>query len=405
VEPLAGWTVAVTADRRAAEQIMMLERRGATVIHAPVIRTLPLGPEAGRQEATAELIARPPDVLVAATGIGIRAWFGSSWTWGMGQPLADALAATTVVARGPKAAAAVVGEGLEVSWRASSETLGEVLEHLLAEDLAGRRVAVQLPGEPKEWFVGALRSAGAQVVELPVYLWNRPDPQRPSARLVQSILAGEIDVVTFTSAPAVRNFVALAGQDHERLRACLGGGRVVVACVGPLTGAVAVDAGAVDPVIPSPNRLGSMVRAIAERISARSRELDLDGSAARWQGSLIEVAGCQGRLTPLERAILETLVGCSGAVVSKQTLGRAAWGSTADEHTVEVAVNRLRSKLGQGASALQTTNRRGYRLVDRSAIPAGSSQRLAGRGEGPFIARSPGPDRPETSPPYREPHA
>jgi DNA-binding response OmpR family regulator len=34
-----------------------------------------------------------------------------------------------------------------------------------------------------------------------------------------------------------------------------------------------------------------------------------------------------------------------------------------NEHTVEVTVNRLRNKLGPAAVALETTNRRGYRLA------------------------------------------
>src|SRR5436309_3005375 len=129
MEPLAGWTVAVTADRRAAEQIAMLERRGASVLHGPVIRTLPLGPEAGLRAATAELVDRPPDVLVVTTGIGVRSWFASSWTWGLGEGLPDALAETQILARGPKAAAAVIGEGLGVHWRADGETMADVLDH------------------------------------------------------------------------------------------------------------------------------------------------------------------------------------------------------------------------------------------------------------------------------------
>ena len=40
--PLAGYTIGVTADRRAEEQAQLLERRGARVLHGPTIRTLPL---------------------------------------------------------------------------------------------------------------------------------------------------------------------------------------------------------------------------------------------------------------------------------------------------------------------------------------------------------------------------
>ena len=38
MDPLAGWTVAVTAERRAAEQVGLLQGRGATVLLAPTVR-------------------------------------------------------------------------------------------------------------------------------------------------------------------------------------------------------------------------------------------------------------------------------------------------------------------------------------------------------------------------------
>ena len=55
---LSGYTVAITADRRWEEQAELIERRGGSVLHGPVIRTLPLADEAGLREATRALIAR-----------------------------------------------------------------------------------------------------------------------------------------------------------------------------------------------------------------------------------------------------------------------------------------------------------------------------------------------------------
>jgi uroporphyrinogen-III synthase len=44
------------------------------------------------------------------------------------------------------------------------------------------------------------------------------------------------------------------------------------------------------------------------------------------------------------------------------------WGTPdADEHTVEVTVARLRRRLGPAGKAVQTTTRRGYRLVTEAA--------------------------------------
>ena len=76
--PLAGTTIGITADRRWQEQAELLTRRGATVVHGPSIRTLPLDPERGLRAVTDDLIARPPRYVIANTGIGIRAWFAAA---------------------------------------------------------------------------------------------------------------------------------------------------------------------------------------------------------------------------------------------------------------------------------------------------------------------------------------
>ncbi|MDQ3504855.1 MAG: uroporphyrinogen-III synthase, partial [Actinomycetota bacterium] len=70
VPSLAGYTVGVTAARRAEELGTMLERRGATVLQGPALRIVALTDDTDLLEATRGLIARPPDVTVATTGIG-----------------------------------------------------------------------------------------------------------------------------------------------------------------------------------------------------------------------------------------------------------------------------------------------------------------------------------------------
>src|SRR5687768_7384827 len=77
---LDGYTIGVTADRRSDEQASLFERRGATVLLGPAIRTLPVGGDDRLRTVTEAVIARPPDVLVANTGIGIRSWFAAAET-------------------------------------------------------------------------------------------------------------------------------------------------------------------------------------------------------------------------------------------------------------------------------------------------------------------------------------
>ncbi len=172
LRPLAGFTVAVTAARRAEEICGLLERRGAAVIHGPALRIAPLADDTGLYKATVELIASPPDTVVATTGIGFRGWMEAAEGWGEADRLRTALSRATLLARGPKACGAIRAAGLRELWSPASESSAEVLQRLLSEGpLHGRRIAVQLHGEPLHDFTDALRAAGATVVPVAVYRW------------------------------------------------------------------------------------------------------------------------------------------------------------------------------------------------------------------------------------------
>src|SRR5918995_1252924 len=159
---LRGFTIGITADRRWDEQASLFERRGATVVHAPTIRTLPLGSDEHLKAATAAVIARPPDVLIANTGLGIRSWVGAAESWGVDGDLLDALSKTKTFARGPKASGAIHSLGLDVAARAPSERLSEAVDLALEHLGPGTMAAIQLDGSgttsPE---VERLRTSGA----------------------------------------------------------------------------------------------------------------------------------------------------------------------------------------------------------------------------------------------------
>src|SRR5690606_38483961 len=113
--PLAGFTVAITADRRRDELAALLERRGARVIIAPIADDLRL------RECTEELVRRPPTIAVASTGIGVRGWMEAAEGWGLADGLGAALRGTYLVARGAKARGALRAAGLSDQWSPESE--------------------------------------------------------------------------------------------------------------------------------------------------------------------------------------------------------------------------------------------------------------------------------------------
>jgi uroporphyrinogen-III synthase len=262
--------VAVTAERRREELGALLERRGARVVYAPTVRIVPLPDDAELRAATEAVLAAPVDLVLATTAVGFRGWLDAARAWGA--PLVDHLRGARVLARGPKARGAVRGAGLVDAWSPASESSAEVLAHLLSGaegPLAARRVAVQLHGDPLTGLREALAAAGAEVLPVPVYRWTLPEDLEPVRRLISSVLAGDVDAVTFTSAPAAAGLLRIAGDLglRDAVVAALRG-PVLAVCVGTVTAAPLAAEG-VPTVQPERARLAALAREVEARLPER----------------------------------------------------------------------------------------------------------------------------------------
>ncbi|MGW6209111.1 uroporphyrinogen-III synthase [Streptomyces sp. NPDC055089] len=360
--PLAGFTVGVTAARRADELGTLLRRRGATVVHAPALRIVPLADDSELLTATKELIDTVPDVVVATTAIGFRGWIEAADGWGIGEQLLDTLRGVELLARGPKVKGAVRAAGLTETWSPASESMAEVLERLLEEGVEGRRIALQLHGEPLPGFVESLRAAGGEVVGVPVYRWMPPEDIAPLDRLIDITVAGGLDALTFTSAPAAVSLLRRAGERGllNELTAVLKGS-VLPACVGPVTALPLQDRG-IDTVQPERFRLGPLVQLICRELPSRARTLPVAGHRVEIRGHAVLVDDELRAVPPAGMALLHTLARRPGWVVARADLLRALPGSGTDEHAVETAMARLRTALGV-PRLIQTVVKRGYRLA------------------------------------------
>ncbi len=369
VPPLAGFTIGVTAARRAEELAAMMERRGAVVLHGPALRIVPVTDDTDLLAATRGLIASPPDITVATTGIGYRGWVEAADGWGIGEDLLAALGSGTVLARGPKARGAIRASGLVDAWSPPSESSAEVLEYLLAGHLDGKRIAVQLHGEPLPDVVEALELAGAEVIQIPVYRWLPPADLGPLDRLIDAVLAGAVDALAFTSAPAAAGLLARCAQRgvRDELLTALRG-PVLALCVGPVT-AAPLEAVDVPTVQPQRSRLGAMVRLLEAEMPARARRLPVAGHRLEMRGQAVLVDGVLHAVPPAGMALLRCLARRAGRVVGRAELLRVLPGGGDDEHAVETAMARLRSCLGY-PKLVQTIVKRGYRLaLDPAAGP------------------------------------
>lgn len=360
---LDGCTIVIAVDRRSVELAAALERHGAVVRHAPALTIVSHIDDDALIARTRELIAHPPEVVVATTGVGFRGWMEAADEAGLLDELQDAIAGARIVARGPKARGAIQQAGFTADWVAESETSAELGEYLLAEGVAGRRIAVQHHGSGADGLDELFQSAGADVVSLTVYRWGPPPDPVAVSRSVMATAQGEVDAVLFTSAPGAAEWLAAAAREgaEERIVELTHSGRVLMAAVGPITAGPLIEAG-IAPLIAERGRLGSLVRAVVTHFGG-GHVASLPTAAGRLElrssGAVLD-----GVHVPLSRTgtdILATLFAAGGGVVSRQRLQNALPRSGENTHAVEMAVARVREALAV-PDLIKTVVKRGYRI-------------------------------------------
>lgn len=366
--PLTGFRVAVTSARRADELVALLQRRGAAVTSAAAITMVPLPDDDALRANTEALIATPPDIVIATTGIGLRGWIEAADGWGLAGELTAALAEARVVSRGPKATGALRAAGLKEEWSPESESSRELLHYLVEGGIADQRIAVQLHGATEQWdpfpeFVDELRGAGADVVPIRVYRWLPAPRNGDFDQLVAGIAEEKFDAVTFTSAPAVAALLLRAADMglEDRVLAALRGD-VHAMCVGPVTARPLVRLG-VPTSAPERMRLGALARHITDELPMLcTRTVRVAGHLLEIRGTCVLVDGEVKAVSPAGMAIVRALAHRPGRVVSRHDLLRVLPGSGTDTHAVETAVLRLRTALGD-KNIVSTVVKRGYRLT------------------------------------------
>lgn len=360
-KPLAGFTVAVTADRDRDELAALLDTTGARVVAAPAVRVVPLTDDVELRAATVAVVAQRPDIAIVTSGAGLRGWLEAADGWGLGDTLRSCLRQARIVARSPNLWSTLEALGLPVAWHASSgEDDAALARHLLqgAAGVTGTRIAVQLPGQTSPEFCDTLRAAGADVLEVSVHRWAAPADSGPLRRLVELIRLRLIDAVTFTSAPAATSLLRTAGEDTADVIRSLQTA-VVAACIGPAT-AAPLQRLDVPFVAPGQPQLGALVDKLVEELPRRAPRMRIAGIDVTLRGHAAVVDGILRPLAPGAIAVLRRLAASPGSVLSRAELVREL-PRGADEHAVEMAVARLRAALG-GPRFVETVVKRGYRL-------------------------------------------
>ena len=119
----------------------------------------------------------------------------------------------------------------------------------------------------------------------------------------------------------------------------------------------------------SPKELLLRIQALLRRKGAPAPESVDTGPFSLDRTSLkVTLDGQRIDLTSTEFKLLSLLIGKAGSIQSRQDLLQEVWGyrNTVDTRTVDTHMRRLREKLGDHASCIETIRGEGYRFIPPS---------------------------------------
>jgi uroporphyrinogen-III synthase len=264
---LRGLRVAVTGERRAEEQAALVRALGGVPLVCPTAHVA-WEDDSDAPRTWLDTLAAGVDDAVFMTGMGATRLLEHAERMGRLDEAVSRLQGARVVVRGSKALPVLRRHGVQVDMAPQPPTSDGVLA-ALGQALQGRTVLVQLAGPEPAPLSDGLRRRGADVVAICIYRYPADRVDHDADRLVDAILAGDVDVVTFTSAPAVDGLVAAASRlgRWEAVRARLDA--VVVAAVGPVTADALAGNGVTVHVEPEEPRMGPMMRALSHHLDER----------------------------------------------------------------------------------------------------------------------------------------
>ena len=265
---MRGKKVAILESRLGQHMVQLIAKYGGEPFHAPALAEIPDVDPSYIATLVNDLQARSAKTAIFQTGVGTHALFKATDALGLTEQLLGLLAKALVVVRGPKPTAALRSRGVRIDLSAKEPfTTAEVLDALQAVPLAGERVMVQRYGVTNADLEEALKTRGAEVIEIPTYRWSLPEDTQPLVDLMDALQRHQMDAVTFTNAAQVYNLFAVAEQfgRADSLRASLN--RTLVASIGPVASNALTKFGVTVGLESSPPKLGPMLSALAQALS------------------------------------------------------------------------------------------------------------------------------------------
>ncbi len=239
----------------------LIERQGAIATVVPSMREVPLESNAAALSFAEALLANRIDVVVFLTGVGARTLLEAICSRFDREEILAALRRVTVAVRGPKPSAVLREWQVPIAIRAEEpNTWRELLSAMAAaNEIKGKRIAVQEYGRPSTEFAEELTRQGGTVELVPVYRWALPEDVEPLEAAIRETIAGQFDVLLFTSAHQLECVLEVAGGSGQLDAWLAAAKRCVVGSIGPTASGTIREHGLPVDVEAVPTRMGHLV--------------------------------------------------------------------------------------------------------------------------------------------------
>ena len=288
--PLRGMIVAITSSRRAGDLAHIISSFGGIPYVAPTV-----GIDL-RQKGSKEylnflntLFDNKFDYIIFMTGPSVYSLISTAKNWGLEKKIIDLLNQVVVIARSSKPKEALAKHGIKTDIVPMDNTTEGIVKLLENHSMMNKNVAIIWPGSYSPILRDHLVKAGSTVIEYSNYSYsldiNESGPsllemmgfnyESPNegkvVQLIKDVNSGMINVITFTSPPAVHDlfYLAFVKKMKESLQISLNK-YVVVVAVGPSMARALEENGVHVDVIPEIYKMGPMVKSISNYLGKGS---------------------------------------------------------------------------------------------------------------------------------------
>jgi uroporphyrinogen-III synthase len=258
-----GKRVLCLESRRAEEMAELIRKQGGSPFVAPSMREVPLDENHGVFEFATRLFAGEFEMLVLLTGVGTRQLKRVLAPRYPEEEFAEALRRITVVARGPKPAAALREMAVAPTLIAPEpNTWREVLS--ITEGRPEKRIAIQEYGRPNPELTSGFETRGASVTCVRVYEWDLPQDPDPLREAARKLAGGEFDLALFTTSVQIAHLMRVADEQGIGPAALAKLRQMMVGSIGPTTTEALEEFGVHPSFEPTHPKMGFLVREAAE---------------------------------------------------------------------------------------------------------------------------------------------